>query len=104
MLFKNSGASLRTARAALVAAACALVIAMPSSDSRAQAPAYSIDFHVITASAKRARNNCFILRGTAGQAAPGYSSGGGYSILAGFWSAAPLQGQDEIFFDSFEEC
>jgi hypothetical protein len=25
-------------------------------------------------------------------------------VLAGFWSAAPTTGLDEIFFNSFEDC
>jgi len=98
---------LRPRRAALRLALAVIwgaVISVPWSDSGAQtSPAYSIDLHVISAAGKRARNNCFILNGTAAQDAPGYSSGGGFSVLAGFWPAAAA-GQDEIFFDSFERC
>jgi hypothetical protein len=99
---------LRARRAALrlaLAVICGAVITVPWSDSGAQtSPAYSIDLHVISAAGKRVRTSCFILNGTAAQAAPGYSSGGGYSVLAGFWPAAALAAQDEIFFDSFERC
>ena len=83
----------------------AAVIAVPWSDSNAQTgPSYSINTHLISTSAKRVRTSCFILNGTVGQAAPGYSSGGSYSILAGFWPATTPPVQDEIYFDSFERC
>jgi hypothetical protein len=101
---------LRTALALpFLAAAMTLVIAVRSSDSRAGiVPTYSIDFHTISAGGGNAlRNSCFGLSGTVGQAAPGYSStsdGSTYSIYAGFWSAAPATGLDEIFFTGFEEC
>ena len=82
----------------------AAVIGTPWSDSNAQTgPAYSIDFHVISAAGKRVRNTCVILNGAVGDTAPGYSSGGFYSILAGFWAATPTV-NDELFFDSFERC
>jgi len=91
-------------RRALIGAMLAAVAGMPWSDSNAQTgPAYSIDFHLISSSGKRARNSCFILNGTAGQASPGYSSGGFYSILAGFWAVAPTV-RDQLFFDGFERC
>ena len=95
----------RLVRSALVAAALMVVAGIPWSDSNAQTgPAYSIDFHVVTAAGKRVRNSCVVLTGSVGQAAPGYSSGGFYSILAGFLVAAPTVGQDQLFFDSFEGC
>jgi hypothetical protein len=94
----------RAARSALILAVCAAVVAVPWSDSDAQTgPAYVIGAHLISTGGKRTRTSCFILNGTIGQAAPGYSSGGSYSILAGFWPATtPVT--DEIFFDSFEGC
>jgi len=91
-------------RAVLAAVVLGAVIGMPSSDSHAQTgPAYSIDFHVISAAGKRVRNDCVILNGTVGDTAPGYSSGGSYSIVSGFWAAVPTV-RDEIFFDGFERC
>lgn len=95
----------RTALRLALAVIFGAVITIPWADSGAQAsPAYSIDLHVISAAGKRTRTSCFILNGTAAQTAPGYSSGSGYSVLAGFWPAAALAGQDEIYFDSFERC
>jgi len=85
-------------------------IATGSLDSRAGVllPSYSIDFHTISAGGNTLRNNCFSLSGTVGQAAPGYSTTTSgmptYSVYAGFWSAAPLTGLDEIFFTGFQEC
>jgi hypothetical protein len=94
----------RLVRSALAAAALVVVAGIPWSDSNAQTgPAYSIDFHVIRAAGKRVRNSCVILNGAVGDTAPGYSSGGFYSILAGFWAATPTV-NDELFFDSFERC
>jgi hypothetical protein len=79
------------------------------SDIRAGvAVAYSIDFHTISPGGSTLRNSCFVLSGTVGQVAPGYSnttSGAPtYSVYAGFWSAAPVAGMDEIFFTGFEDC
>jgi len=96
-------------RAGLVAGVLALAsLASQPSDSRAgAAPGYSIDFHTISSGASTLRNGCFVLTGTVGQAAPGYSSvsaAPSYSLYAGFWAAAPVAGLDEIFFAGFEGC
>ena len=95
-------------RAGALLVALALTIA-GWSDSRADAiVSYSIDFHTISPGASIMRNSCFVLSGTVGQVASGYSvttSGAPtYSVYAGFWSAAPLAGLDEIFFSGFEGC
>lgn len=94
----------RLVRSTVAAAALVAVAAIPWSDSNASGPAYSIDYHVITAGGARLHNSCFVLNGTAGQTSPGYSSGGVYTVLAGFWSAAPIVNQDQLFFDGFEGC
>ena len=95
----------RIVRSTMAAAALAAIAAIPWSDSNAQSgPAYSIDYHVITSGRSRLRNSCFVLNGTAGQTSPGYSSGGVYAVLAGFWPAAPIVNQDQLFFDGFEGC
>ena len=80
------------------------VCAIPWSDSRAQVTPPAINFHVISAGGKSLRNSCFRLSGTAGQAVAGYSSGPTDSLVAGFWSAAPTTGLDDIFFNGFEDC
>jgi hypothetical protein len=99
-------ARLRVRIATPVLAAIALVgvCALPGSDSSAQATTPSIGFHIISAGGHALKNSCFHVSGTAGQAAPGYSSGGSESLLAGFWSASPTTSLDEIFFNGFEDC
>jgi hypothetical protein len=71
---------------------------------------FSIDWHVISSGGttlsggNTSRSTCFIVNGTLAQVAPGYSSGGIYSVYAGFWTGAPTRDTDEIFFDGFEGC
>lgn len=107
---KRSRWSTRLASSVLAAMVSASIVAMASSASHAGAtgPAYSIDFHAISAGSSALRNSCFALSATVGQAAPGYSSetSGGVtdSVYAGFWSAAPVTGLDEIFFSGFQGC
>jgi hypothetical protein len=86
------------------AIALAGVCALPGSDSRAQATTPTVGFHIISAGGHSLKNSCYRLSGTTGQAAPGYSSGLTESLVAGFWSAAPTTGLDEIFFNGFEDC
>jgi len=89
----------------LLAAALVCVTAVPWSDTQAQSGSPSINFHAIDAGHKQTlRNSCFHLTGSIGQPAPGYSSGGGFSVNAGFQAAAPTKNRDEIFFNGFEEC
>jgi hypothetical protein len=94
----------RIAMPVFTAIAIAGMCAVPGSDSRAQALAPAINFHVISAGGHALQNSCFRLSGTAGQAAPGYSSGSTESVIAGFWPVAPTMGLDEIFFNGFEDC
>ena len=95
---------------ALVGAAFVVCIA-GTSVARAQAqPTFTIDWHVISSggtslsTGNQSQSSCFIVNGTLAQVAPGYSSGGIYSVYAGFWAAAPTRNTDEIFFDGFEGC
>ncbi len=80
------------------------------SDTRAQtAPTYSVDWHLINSGGSTlvggtSRSSCFVVNGTVAQPVPGYSSGGIYSVYAGFWVAAQTTGNDEIFYNSFEGC
>ena len=106
MKFERTGKRRRAAIGlqALAAFALASICAVPWSDSRAQATPPAINFHVISAGGKSLQNSCFRLSGTVAQAAPGYSSGPSDSLIAGFWSAAPTTGLDEIFFNGFEDC
>jgi hypothetical protein len=67
-------------------------------------PPYSINFHTISSGGSSLRNSCFLLSGTVGQTAPGYSSGTTEYVIAGFWPAAPTTGLDVIFFNGFERC
>ena len=105
MQIKRFRAQRRFVRVVFAAMALGVVAAIPWSDSNAQAgPAYSIDFHYISAGSKSLGNSCFKVSGTLGQPAPGFSFGSGYSISSGFWTAAPVAGQDQLFFDGFERC
>jgi len=75
-----------------------------SPDTRAGTPpTYSIDFHSIGSGGSAFSTGCYRLTGTVGQAAPGYSSGSTYSLVAGFWST-DVAASDEIFFNNFEGC
>lgn len=83
----------------------ALLLSAAAPDIRAQAaPQFSIDWYVVSTGGSQLRNPCFVVNGTAAQPAPGYSSGGTYALLSGFWFVAPITAGDEIFFDSFEGC
>ncbi|MEP6496314.1 MAG: hypothetical protein ABJF01_26840 [bacterium] len=85
--------------------AASLLSASVVSDTRAQAtPQFSIDWYVVNSGGSQVRNDCFVLTGTTGQPTPGYSSGGAYALLSGFWSVAPISGSDVIFFNGFEGC
>jgi hypothetical protein len=93
----------RVLRALICAAS--LLSAGLASDTRAQAtPQFSIDWYVVSPGGSQMRNSCFVVNGTTGQPTPGYSSGGAYALLSGFWSVAPITGTDQIFFNSFEGC
>jgi hypothetical protein len=81
-----------------------LSIAALPADSRADASTYSIDFHTISAGGNALRGNCYRLSGTVAQVAPGYSSEGIYSLIAGYWQPALTSATDEIFFNGFEVC
>lgn len=87
----------------LVACATLGLGAVPGIDSGAQAST-SMGFHFIGSAGHNLKNACYHLSGTAGQAAPGYSSSSRYGLNEGFWEAAPTTALDEIFFNSFEDC
>jgi hypothetical protein len=95
---------------ALIGAAFVLSIGTASVASAQSQTTFSIDWHVISSGGTTlsggdtSRSTCFIVNGTLAQVAPGYSSGGIYSVYAGFWAGAPTQNTDEIFFDGFEGC
>ncbi|HZP67209.1 MAG TPA: hypothetical protein VFB32_12980 [Rudaea sp.] len=76
---------------------------LAASPTHAGTSPYSIDFHVISAGGSTLQNGCYRLSGTVGQPAPGYSSGGIYALIAGYWQT-PTVGSDEVFFNGFEEC
>ena len=105
MQLKRSRTRQQLVRSALSAVALAAIAVLPWSGGNAQSgPAYRIDYHYISSGGTRLRNSCVVLNGTAGQTSPGYSSGGVYALLAGFWTAAPVTSQDQLFFDGFEGC
>ncbi len=107
MQAKRSGARPRARLVvpALTATTWILALAVPWSGlSAGTTPTYRIDFHRISAGGGAARGSCSRLSGTLGQTAPGYSSGSTNSVIAGFWLAAPTEGQDQLFFNGFERC
>jgi hypothetical protein len=87
----------------LVVCAALGICATPGTDSGAQASG-TIGFRFIGSAGHDLTNTCYRLSGSAGQAAPGYSSSSRYSVNAGYWAGAPTTGLDEIFFNSFEDC
>lgn len=62
---------------------------------------YSIDWQAIGSGGGVSSAAGTTVAGTLGQPSPGYSDGGGYSLTAGFWVAAPLL-SDRIFFDGLQ--
>lgn len=85
--------------------------ALPSSGIGAQAGGgFGLNWHsVVSGGVVRSRNPCYRLSGTIAQATvtPGTVSnptGSNYMLFSGFWTAAPTVGQDQIFFDGFEDC
>lgn len=99
----------RTVGPAVAIAIVLASMAMRWSDSPAGVSAsYNVDFHTVSTGGSVLRNSCFSLAGTAGQAAPGYSSTTSgaptYSVNAGFWPATPAAIRDEVFFTGFEGC
>jgi len=93
-----------TVSATLLSMMVFLSIAILPADSRADPPTYSIDFHTISAGGNTLSGNCYRLSATVAQVAPGYSSGGIYSLIAGYWQPPTSSATDEIFFNGFEVC
>jgi len=74
------------------------------SASRAGAP-FAIDAQAIGAGSARATgNSCSRLTATIGEPAPGFSSGGGFELSAGFQAIVAAAPPDAIYFDGFEGC
>ena len=89
---------------ALIGAA-SLLFGAAAAVVHAQAPpTFRIDWHVLSAGGAALRNTCVRVNGTVAQTAPGYSSGGIYALLSGYWSAASPTVIDTVFFNGFEEC
>mgnify|MGYP001548569801 FL=1 len=104
-------AKLRASLLRRMAGVVAIVLgtaALPSSGIGAQTGGgYALNWHAFTSGGVvRSRNPCYGLSGTIAQATvtPGITLGSTYTLFSGFWSAAPIAGQDQIFFDGFEDC
>lgn len=102
----GTGLGARLAFFVFMAMASILSTTLKSSVAHASAtvPTYSIDHYVISAGGRSMRGNCFLLSGTLGQTAPGYSSASIFSLIAGYWQPAASATSDEIFFNGFEGC
>jgi hypothetical protein len=111
MQIRQLSVSLRMARSWRVASVFAIVAGsavLPASGISAQAGGpYDIKWHTMASGGVvRARNSCYRLSGTTAQATvtPGITMGSSYTLFTGFWPAAPIAGQDQMFFDGFEGC
>ncbi len=95
-------------RAIIAAVGIASASVVPSSGSGAQAAGgFAIGWHAtVSSGVLRARNSCYRLSGSTAQAivTPGIIMASTYTLYSGFWAAAPIAGQDEIFFNGFEDC
>ncbi|MGH8746695.1 MAG: hypothetical protein ACREUK_09405 [Burkholderiales bacterium] len=111
MQIRQLSVPLRVARLWRVGSLLAIVAGsavLPASGIGAQAGGpYDIKWHAIASGGVvRSLNPCYRLSGTIAQATvtPGITLGSTYTLFSGFWSAAPIAGQDQIFFDGFEDC
>jgi hypothetical protein len=79
-----------------------LALALPVSLA---ADSFTLDVQVIDAGgAVTIGNSCSRLQASIGQPAPGYSAGGGFSLVSGFQAIASAGNADALFFDGFEGC
>ncbi|MDE1885840.1 MAG: hypothetical protein KGH92_08030 [Xanthomonadaceae bacterium] len=110
MQIKLLGASLRSrllSRAAAVVALAAGTIMLPSSGISSPTGGYVLNWHtIVSGGVVHSANPCYRLSGSIAQVAitPGVTTATGYTLFSGFWTAAPIAGQDEIFFNGFEDC
>ncbi|MBS0570275.1 MAG: hypothetical protein JSS28_06695 [Proteobacteria bacterium] len=94
---------------AILAAIGAAALFSSNGDALA-AGSYALGWQtVVSGGTVRSRNPCYRLSGAIAQATvtPGVisnPSGAQYMLFSGFWSAAPTVGQDQIFFNGFEDC
>jgi hypothetical protein len=51
---------------------------------------YKIDWYTIDGGGGQSTGGQYVLNGTIGQPDAGYSEGGGYEVLGGFWPGGPL--------------
>jgi hypothetical protein len=95
-------------RAALAIAVVGGVSALPASSLGAPAAGgLGIGWHTVVAGGVlRSRNPCYRLSASIGKptVSPEITMSANYTLFSGFWTAAPIADQDQIFFDSFEGC
>ena len=83
--------------------AAATVAVEPPASAFAGAGPYRISHEIIAAGGvDRARSACFDVASTIAQPVTGTSSGGGFSVTAGFLD--DLASRDSLFRSSFESC
>ena len=70
----------------------------------ADTPTYSIDAHIVSAGTSvHSTSGCFDVDVNIAEPVAGFSSGGVYSLSAGYAYAAPIA-NDNIFGNGFEDC
>lgn len=97
--------SLRARRLPAFAIVLAILPVLASFAAPSQHATYRIEQHLMSAGGSRLHNSCFVLNGTAGQGAPGYSSSADFALLGGFWPAVSTKApSDQLTFSGFEGC
>jgi hypothetical protein len=85
---------------ALLAALLGAVVVTCVADS----PTFSIDAHVIAAgNSTQSESSCFHMNAVIAEPVAGFSTGGDFTLNAGFFAVA-TPGSDDIFFAGFEDC
>ncbi|HEY6543594.1 MAG TPA: hypothetical protein VIZ64_01725 [Dokdonella sp.] len=93
-----------THRVASAAAAFAIALAVSPGVAAPAGAGFEIPQSVLAGGGiGDARGGCFALSGTVAQPLGGSASGGGYTIVSGFW-AAPVARPDALLRTGFEDC
>jgi len=83
--------------------AAAIAGAVPAAVA-ADPPVVALTQAVVSGSSVTVDNSCSRLTATIGQPAPGFATGGGFTLLVGFQAGLPRGAGDTIFFSGLEDC